>query len=113
VHPSDRIPLFHGEKQQKPLIPALRRPNLTLQVVDSICIQAKFRCAAEQRNFSAEQRNYLTEQRNCSGIDPHDFLTTRHHTAAVSAPLWMPWNGLISVFGRSGEPAIGAHGWGK
>ena len=28
--PCDRIPLFEGEKQQKPLIPALRRRNTTL-----------------------------------------------------------------------------------
>jgi hypothetical protein len=28
--PHDRIPLLDGEKQQKPLIPALRRRNTTL-----------------------------------------------------------------------------------
>jgi hypothetical protein len=33
---NDRILLFDGEKQQKTLIPARRRPNPTLQVIDSI-----------------------------------------------------------------------------
>jgi hypothetical protein len=34
----DWIPLFDGEKQQKPLFPASRRPNETSQVVDSISV---------------------------------------------------------------------------
>jgi hypothetical protein len=39
------IPLFDGEKQQKTLIPALRRSNTTLQVVDLIGSEVKFRYA--------------------------------------------------------------------
>jgi hypothetical protein len=49
--PHDRIPLFDGEKQQKPLIPALRRSNVAFQVVDFIGVRREFRYAAEQRNF--------------------------------------------------------------
>jgi hypothetical protein len=54
---NDQIPLFDGEKQQKRLIPALRRPNAALQVVDSIRVWAKFRYAAKQRNLAADQGN--------------------------------------------------------
>ena len=49
---NDRIPLFKGKKQEKPLFPALRRPNATLQVIGFIWIRRKFRYTAEQRNFS-------------------------------------------------------------
>jgi hypothetical protein len=49
--PRDRIPLFDGEKQQNTLIPALRRENEALQVVDSMCVRGEFRYAAKQRNF--------------------------------------------------------------
>jgi hypothetical protein len=45
------IPLFHGEKQQKPLFSAFRRPNATLQVIDSIRVRREFRYSAEQPNF--------------------------------------------------------------
>jgi len=31
-----QIPLFQGKKQQNPLIPPVRRPKATLQVVDFI-----------------------------------------------------------------------------
>jgi len=34
--PRERIPLFDAEKQQNTLIPALRRQNEALQVVDFI-----------------------------------------------------------------------------
>jgi len=54
---NNRIPLFYGKKQQKPLIQPHRRPNVTLQVIDLICVRAKFRYAAEQRNLAADQRN--------------------------------------------------------
>jgi hypothetical protein len=53
----ERIPLFDEEKQQKTLIPALRRPNATLQVLDSIWVQREFRYADEQRNLAADQGN--------------------------------------------------------
>jgi hypothetical protein len=46
-----RIPLFDGEKQQKTAVQALRSPNQTLQAIDLIRLDAKFRYAAEQRNF--------------------------------------------------------------
>src|SRR5262249_40152286 len=52
-----RIPLFHGENQQKPLIPALRRLNPTFQVIDLIGSDAGFPYAAKQRIFSALQGN--------------------------------------------------------
>jgi hypothetical protein len=45
------IPLFHGKKQQKPLFPALLRPNSALQVIDSIWVRREFRYATEQPNF--------------------------------------------------------------
>jgi hypothetical protein len=54
---NNRIPLFYRKKQQKPLIQPHRRPNVTLQVVDLICIRAKFRYAGEQRYLAADQRN--------------------------------------------------------
>jgi hypothetical protein len=113
VRPSERIPLFDGEKQQKPLIPAPRRPNATLQAIDSIRVWTKFRYAANSGIFSAEQGNYLAEQRNAAEFVGQDFLPVRHHIAPVSAPLWMPWNGLIFGSGRSGEPADGGHNWGR
>jgi hypothetical protein len=43
---NDGISLFHGEKQQKPLLSALRRPNPAFQVIDFIWTTAKFRYAA-------------------------------------------------------------------
>ena len=46
------IPLFDGENSKKTAVQALLRPNLTLQVIDFIWPDAKFRYAAEQRNFS-------------------------------------------------------------
>jgi hypothetical protein len=52
-----RIPLFHGEKQQKPLIPTPNMPNLIVQVIDSNWVRREFPYAAEQRNFTAYQRN--------------------------------------------------------
>ena len=51
------IPLFDAEKRQKTLIRALRRPNATLQVLDSIWVQREFRYADEQRNLAADQGN--------------------------------------------------------
>jgi hypothetical protein len=51
------IPLFHGEKQQKTSVQALRRPKSKLQAIDFIGVRREFRYAAEQRNFSADQRN--------------------------------------------------------
>jgi hypothetical protein len=67
---NDQIPLFNGEKQQKQLIPALRRPNATLQVIDSIRVREKFRYAAKQRKFggrSGELNGRTAEpQRNLS-----------------------------------------------
>jgi hypothetical protein len=48
---NDRFPLFDAKKQQKTLIPALRRPNATLQVVDSNRLRREFPYAVEQRNF--------------------------------------------------------------
>jgi hypothetical protein len=53
-----RIPLFQGKKQQKPLIPAIRRPKATLQVVDPIWVRRKFRYAAKQGNFSARTAEF-------------------------------------------------------
>jgi hypothetical protein len=53
------IPLFERKKQQKPLIPTLCRPNVTLQVVDSVGVRHEFPYAAEQRNLAAEQRNWF------------------------------------------------------
>src|SRR5262249_19790959 len=43
---SSAIPLFDGEKQQDTPVYGLRRPNATLQVVDSICVGREFRYAA-------------------------------------------------------------------
>jgi hypothetical protein len=40
------IPLFHGKKQQKTLFSAFRRPNATLQVIDSIRVRLEFRYGA-------------------------------------------------------------------
>jgi hypothetical protein len=54
---NDRIPLFHGKKQQKPPIQSHRSPIVTLQVVDLIRVRAKFRYAAEQRNLATDQGN--------------------------------------------------------
>jgi hypothetical protein len=45
------IPLFHRKKQQKTPVPALRSPNYTVQVIDSMGLEREFRYAAEQRNF--------------------------------------------------------------
>jgi hypothetical protein len=45
------IPLFDGEKQQKTAVPALRRLNPTLQVIEFISVLCEFRYAAEQGNF--------------------------------------------------------------
>ena len=64
----ERIPLFDEEKQLKTLIPALRRQNVTLQVIDSIRVRGEFRYAASSGIFSADQGNYLAEQWNYSGI---------------------------------------------
>jgi hypothetical protein len=46
-----RVPLFDGKNQQKTAVQALRSSNHTLQVIDFIRFDAKFRYAAEQRNF--------------------------------------------------------------
>jgi len=51
------IPLFHGKKQQKTSVQALRRPESTFQAIDFIGVRREFRYADEQRNFSAYQRN--------------------------------------------------------
>jgi len=48
---SRRIPLFHGEKQQKTPVQALCRLIPALQVIDLIGSDAGFRYAAKQRNF--------------------------------------------------------------
>jgi hypothetical protein len=45
------FPCSTGKKQQNTLIPALRRQNDVLQVVDFICVRGEFRYAAKQRNF--------------------------------------------------------------
>jgi len=70
---SRRIPLFHGEKQQKTPVQAHVRPKPAVQVVDFIGPDAKFRYATEQRNFfglTAELNGPTAElQRNSSGAD--------------------------------------------
>jgi hypothetical protein len=90
-----RIPLFHGEKQQKPLIPALRRLNPAFQVIDLIGSDAEFPYAAKQRNFfglTGELNGRTAElQRNPWGADFHgdrrsrlpDNLSGRSSTADV------------------------------
>jgi hypothetical protein len=54
---NDRIPLFHGKKQQKLPIQSHRRPKMTPQLIDLIVVLREFRYAAEQRNLAADQRN--------------------------------------------------------
>jgi hypothetical protein len=65
------IPLFHGEKQQKTSVQALRRRESKLQVIDFLWIRREFRYADEQRKFfslSAELKGRTAElQRNLSG----------------------------------------------
>jgi hypothetical protein len=38
IEGNNRIPLFYGKKQQKPLIQPRRRPRMTLQVIDLIVV---------------------------------------------------------------------------
>ena len=45
------IPLFDAENSKKSPVQALLKPNPTLQAIDFIWSNAKFRYAAEQRNF--------------------------------------------------------------
>jgi hypothetical protein len=48
---------YTRKNSKKTLIQALRWPNLTSQVIDSIWLVAKFRYLAKQRNFFADQGN--------------------------------------------------------
>ena len=62
------IPLFDGEKQQKTAVPALRRLNLTLQVIDFISAYANSATPRNRGIFSADQGNYNGRTAECSGI---------------------------------------------
>jgi hypothetical protein len=66
----DGFPCSTGKNSKKCRIQAIRGLNTTLQEIDSIGVNAKFRCTAEQRNFgsgSAELYGCSPElQRNLS-----------------------------------------------
>jgi hypothetical protein len=44
---ASRIPLFDGKKQGKTTVQAFHRPNVTLQVIDSIWVRNEIPYAAE------------------------------------------------------------------
>jgi hypothetical protein len=91
--PRERTPLFDAEKQQNTLIPALRRQNEALQVVDFICVSGEFRYAAKQRNFfglSAELFGRTVElQRNLSArrISRGNGIPQRHPHGSIAHSL--------------------------
>src|SRR5215469_3677450 len=66
--PNDRIPLFDGEKQKKTPVPALRRPNTTLQVFDLFTLTRNSTTRPNSGILPAHQGNFTADQRKCSGI---------------------------------------------
>src|SRR5215469_5823547 len=91
--PNDRIPLFDGEKQQTTPVPALLRPNATLQAVDLFILTRNSPTRPNSGILPAHQGNFTADQRKCSGI----CLSARF---LDSPRKWASMDSILSVLPR-------------